>query len=139
MNALAAGQSYAIAVRFDKALKLIRSALTQWELGIAGEFDSTAVSNGDPEEEAERSRILLVDCPLLVFEALALDRASGVFFPLHVLVDADGDQTKVSMVNPTELFDVRLPLGAADPMERLQGRVALALESVRQRSGANNN
>lgn len=138
MNAIADGLTYMIAERFDKVLKLIRSALAETELSVAGEFDSTEVLNGEPGKKAVRSRILLVDCPLLVFEALALDRASAVFFPLHVLVSAAGDRTQVSVVNPAALFDARLPAGAAEPMEKLQARVTLALESVLLRSVASN-
>jgi uncharacterized protein (DUF302 family) len=137
MNALAAGQTYIISERFDKAVKLIRSALAEMELSVVGEFDTTGAVGGAPGKKAEQSRILLVDCPLLVFEAQALDRAAGVFFPLHVLVCSDGDRTQVSTTSSGGLFDVRLPLGAAGPMERLQARVAMALESVLFRVGPN--
>jgi uncharacterized protein (DUF302 family) len=137
MNALAAGQTYMVGERFEKAVKLIRSALAERELSVAGEFDVTETFGREPGKKAGRSRILLVDSPLLVFEALALDRAAGVFFPLHVLVRADGDRTQVSTVNPAGLFDVRLPLGAAYPIERLQAHVTLALESVLLRVSAN--
>jgi uncharacterized protein (DUF302 family) len=137
MNALAAGQTYMIAERFDKAVKMIRSALAETELSVVGEFDTTETLGKEPGKKAERSRILLVDCPLLVFEAQALDRAAGVFFPLHVFVWADGDRTQISTLNPTVLFDVRLPLGAAAPMEGLQARVTMALELVSIRTGAN--
>jgi uncharacterized protein (DUF302 family) len=137
MNALEAGHTYMISERFDKALKLIRSSLAETELSVVGEFDTTKAFRREPGKQAEQSRILLVDCPLVVFEAQALDRAAGVFFPLHVLVRADGDRTQISTVSSAGLFDVRLPLGAAGPMERLQARVALALESASARTGAN--
>ena len=130
MTACETGQTYTIAQRFDKAVKLIRAALADSELCVVGEFDTSGTMG-------ERSRILLVDCPLLVFEAQALDRAAGVFFPLHVLVWADGDRTQVSTANPAGIFDVRLPLGANVPMGRLQARITMALESVLLRSGAN--
>jgi len=130
MNALAVGQTYMISERFDKAVKLIRSALAETELSVVGEFDTTGAFRKEPGKKAEQSRILLVDCPWLVFEAQALDRAAGVFLPLHVLVWADGGRTQVSTVSSGGLFDVRLPLGAAGPMERLQARVTMALESV---------
>lgn len=138
MNAIAYGQTFVIPERFDKVLKLIRSALAETELSIAGEFDSTEGLNGELGKKAVRSRILLVDCPLLVFEALALDRASAVFFPLHILVSAAGDRTQVSAINPAGLFDARLPVGAAEPMEKLHARIAMALESALLRSAASN-
>src|ERR1017187_4397441 len=92
MNALAMEQTYTISEPFDKAVKLIRLALAETELSVVDEFDMTRALGELPGKKAEQSRVLLVDCPLLVFEAQAFDRAAGVFFPLHVLVWADGDQ-----------------------------------------------
>lgn len=137
MDALATGQTFTIPERFGKAVKLIRGALAQTDLSVVGEFDTTGAFGEEPGKKVEQSRVLLVDCPLLVFEAQALDRAAGVFFPLHVLVWADGDRTQVSTASSGALFDVRLPLGAAGPMERLQARVTMALESVLFRAGSN--
>jgi len=129
MDALVSGRNYTIAHRFEKALRLIRNALAESELSVAGEFDTTGLADHDGKKY-ERSRILLIDSPLLNFEALALDRAAGVFFPLHLLVSADGERTQVFAANPIALSEGRLPMGAAGPMGRLGARVALALESV---------
>lgn len=137
MNTTTAGLTYMIAEGFDKSLRLIRGALADSELSVVGEIDSADVLNREPGEKAVRSRILFVDCPLLLFQALALDRAAAVFFPLHILVSAAGERTQVSVVNPSSLFDARLPVGAAEPMEKLEARVTLALESVLLRSGRN--
>ena len=135
MHAVSAGQSYVIEERLEKALKTIRSALTDVELEVAGEFDVTVLLNGAMGPPA-RSKILLVDCPLLTFEATALDRAAAVFFPLHLLISGDSERTRVCVTNPMELFDTRVPLGAAEPMDRLLARVTMALEAVRMRSDA---
>ena len=137
MNAVSAEQTYVMAERFDKALKTIRIALAEVELDVAGEFDVAGLLDRRADRAPSRAKVLLVDCPLLVFEALALDRASAVFFPLHILVSGDGDRTQVSVINPAELFDARLPVGAADPMDRLLARVGMALESALVRCGAN--
>jgi uncharacterized protein (DUF302 family) len=137
MNALAMEQTYLIPEPFDKAVKLIRRALAETELSVVGEFDTTRAFGEAPGKKTEPSRVLLVDCPLLVFEAQALDRAAGVFFPLHVLVWADGDRTQVSPVSSGEIFGIRLPLGVAGPMERLRARVTRALESILFRDGPN--
>lgn len=122
--------------RFDKAVKMIRNALAEWELSVVGEIETTGDFEREAGNNAERSKILLVDCPLTVFEAQVLDRAASVFLPLHVLVSGRGDQTLVSTMSSAGLFDARLPLGAAGPMERLQARVALAVESVLAGTGA---
>jgi uncharacterized protein (DUF302 family) len=135
MNTTTAGLTYTIAERFDKSLQLIRGALADSELSVVGEMDSAEALNREAGKKAVRSRILFVDCPLLLFQALALDRAAAVFFPLHILVSAAGERTQVTVANPAALFDARLPVGAAEPMEKLEARVTLAMESVLLRSG----
>ncbi|MEO8595902.1 MAG: hypothetical protein ABI759_21455 [Candidatus Solibacter sp.] len=106
---------------FDRAVKRVRTALAGQDLEIAGELELAA---------EQRSRVLLVDCPLLVFAGLALDRAAGVYFPLHVLLVADGRRTQVSTMRLSEAWGVRLPAGAAGPIDQLEARVAKALAKV---------
>jgi uncharacterized protein (DUF302 family) len=131
MNTLPAARTYVIEEPFDRALKLVRHALEIQELSIAGEFDVTKdIVTDDSFERLEPSRLLLVDSPLLLFEALALDRAAGVFVPVHVLVSADGDSTQVVCVEPASLFEARLPVGASQPLADLRRRVTMALESL---------
>ena len=130
MNAVAAGHTYAIEERFDKAVKLVRAALTAGDLEIVGEMDMPANWAGESRRRPPRCRVLLVDCPLLLFEGLALDRAAGVYFPLHVLLASDGARTHVSTVKPSGVFDARLPAGAAGPIDRLEALAAKALESL---------
>jgi uncharacterized protein (DUF302 family) len=130
VETLSAEETYTITEQFDRALKLVRSTLLDHELNISAEFD---VTNRFAPESVNRpgpAKLLLVDNPLLLFEALALDRAAAVFVPLHVLVSADGDRTQVVCMDPAVLFDMRLPAGAAQPLERLRKRVTAALDSL---------
>ena len=136
MNALSVRQTFVIEERFDKAIRLIRSALERQELSIAGEIDMDRRSDLHLRKRPAASRLLLVDSPLLLFEALALDRAAGVFFPVHLLVSAHGDQTDVSCVELTSLFDVRLPTGSSQPLADLRNRITIALESLTAQSRA---
>ncbi len=131
MQAVSTFESFVIEDQFDRALKTIRSELTATDLNIVAEFDTAEVINGNPSRRP--CRILLVDNPLLVFEALALDRAAAVFLPLHVVISGAGDRTEVSIANPTHLLDARFPAGAADPVDRLVGRIELALQSASER------
>lgn len=139
MNTLSVQQTYLIEARFDKAIRLIRSALERQELSVAGEIDMNPSGDLRLGKKTASSRVLLVDSPLLLFEALALDRAAGVFFPLHLLVSADGNQTHVSCVEPDFLCDVRLPAGSAQPLADLRKRITIALESLTPQSSARRN
>ncbi len=134
MNTPWAEQTYVIEERFDKALKLIRNALRARELSVPGEFNVMCTIAPDSGKKPVPSKLLLVDSPLLLFEALALDRAAGVFFPFHILISANGDQTQVVCVEPASLFEVRLPTGSSQPLAALRNRIARALESVVSRS-----
>jgi uncharacterized protein (DUF302 family) len=135
MHASVALQTYVVHERFEKALKLLHNALAEREIEVVREFNVADALSLETASTQGSARILLVDCPILDFEAMALDRASAVFFPLHILVSASGGQTRISMANFSGLLNARLPIGAADPIDRLRARVELALESVLQRSG----
>lgn len=117
----AAVESYEITERFDRTLKLLRGALAETDLEIAAEFDGGG-------------RTLLVDSPLLSFEALALDRAAAVFFPLHVVVTAAGERTRIAIVDISHVVHARLPAGAEEPIERLAARIRMAVESVSRKT-----
>jgi len=126
----AAGHTFVVAKRFDQALKSVRAALLAGNLEIVAEMDMPAAWPGESYDRPARCKLLLVDCPLLVFEALALDRSAGVYFPLHVLLASDGQRTHVSTVNPSGVFPARVPAGAAEPIERLEALAAQAIERL---------
>ena len=63
-------------------MKSIRGALYDLGVDIIGEFN-VPHDNGSPiGKKPGYLKILLVSSPLLDFEAMALDRAAAVFFPL---------------------------------------------------------
>jgi uncharacterized protein (DUF302 family) len=127
MNLIEVGQSCAISEPYETGLKLVRSALLNAGLSISGEFDVSGSLNRETRSIMARSKILYVDSPLRLFEALALDRAAAVLLPLHVLVASQDGQTRVSWVCSTATFGARLPPGAASPIEELQAEVGRAL------------
>ena len=135
MSTTAAGQTYVIAEDFDNALKLVRHSLAERELGVTSEWDTTENRRGSFGQKPQRSRLLLVDSPILMFEAMALDRAAGALIPMHLLVSADGDRTQVVFVEPATLLARRPPAGAAGPLEELKTRINAALESAVVKTG----
>lgn len=135
MNVDSAVQTYIVPERFDRALKSIRAALRDVELEIVDEVQVSDNGRSALERRFSDARILLIGCPILDFEAMALGRAAAVFFPLHVLVSAEPEQTRVFVVNPTTLFAGRLPMGASEPLNRLVARISLALDSLQRPDG----
>jgi len=130
MNLVEVEHTCTIAAPFDTGLKLVRDVLLGAGLSISGEFDVSGTLNRGAGTFSTPSRILYVDSPLWLFEALALDRAAAVFLPLHVLVAANGAQTRVCWVKPADIFGARLPSGAAVPVDELQARLAQALKPL---------
>lgn len=114
-------RTYFVDRRIGEVWEPLRHALGDMELEVIGAIHTP-----------DHSRVLLVDCPLLDFEALAFDRAAAVFFPIHILVSPCGNRTRVSAVDPAGLFSARFPVGMAEPMKRLLARVSLAVELLQE-------
>jgi hypothetical protein len=53
--------------------------------------------------------MLLIDCPLLLLEAVALDRSAAVFIPLHVVVAGDQRSGCVHWAHPADSMGLRAP------------------------------
>lgn len=119
-----------IAAPFEAALKLIRSALLHEDLRISKEFDVADIARFQPEMNLARCRILCVDSPLLLLEAIALDPSAAVFLPLHIVISADGRNTQVYWLNPAGIQSKRLPVGAMLPLRALQARISVAMEGI---------
>jgi hypothetical protein len=99
MNTEVAGLTRTVHEPIEKVLTRIRRLLLERGLD-AIEFD---LSKQRPFRHAIARRscvVLLVDSPVLLFEAIALDRAAAVFLPLHVVVSGDQDTSLVHWINP---------------------------------------
>ena len=132
MNSLAVGKDIVVERRFGSVIKQIRTAIADAELDIAAEFDV----DGSLREHLDggKCHLLLVDCSLTNFELLTMDGAAAVFLPLHVLVSADGNRTRVFWANVPTLLHARLPAGAAAPLQRLEARLSWALQAICDRA-----
>jgi uncharacterized protein (DUF302 family) len=119
-----------IAARYETALKLIRSALFHEDLRISREFDIADIARGQRGVNLAPCRILCVDSPLLLLEAMALDPSAAVFLPLHIVISADGPKTQVYWFNPAGIQSKRLPVGAMLPLRALQTRIVKAMERI---------
>jgi uncharacterized protein (DUF302 family) len=119
-----------IAAPYETALKLIRSALLNEDLRISREFDLTDIAGEQPGVNLAPRRILCVDSPLLLLEAMALDPSAAVFLPLHIVISAGGPKTQVYWFNPASIQSKRLPVGAMLPLRALQARIVRAMERI---------
>lgn len=119
-----------IAAPYETALKLIRSALFHEDLRIPQEFDVADIASGQAGMKLAPCRILCVDSPLLLLEAMALDPSAAVFVPLHIVISADGPKTQVYWLDPAGIQSKRLPIGAMLPLRALHARIVKAMEKL---------
>ena len=114
----------------NEALKLIRCALAGEELEIAAELDMSGRIRKSLRVNMPPCRVLCVDCPMALLEALAFDRSAAVLLPLHLVVAGQDDLTLIHFLNPAAALYSGLPVTARAAVSKLQASVALAVESI---------
>jgi uncharacterized protein (DUF302 family) len=113
-----------------EALKVIRRALAQEGLEIAADLDMAGRIRKAFRIDLAPCRVLCIDCPVVLLEALALDRLAAVLLPLHLVVEGHDDLTLVHLLSPAAALYSGLPVTARAAVSKLQARVAHAVESV---------
>ena len=109
---------------FDGTLRSLKQGFRKAGLTIVQQFslsDRTA---------ARKCVLLLVDSPLLLFEAVALDRSAAAFLPLHVVVTGDQQQSRVRWGHPMETLGFRLSPTATAPVEALYSSLTEVIGAV---------
>ena len=117
----------------NEAVKLLRRALAEGGLEIAADLDMAGRIRKALRIDFPPCRVLCVDCPVALLEALALDRSAAVLLPLHLVVTGQDGLTLVHFLNPAAALYSGLPVTARAAVSKLQARVAQAVESVSTR------
>lgn len=117
----------------NDAVKLIRRALADGGLEIAADLDLASRIRKALRIDLPPCRVLCVDCPVALFEALALDRSAAVLLPLHLVIAGHDGLTLVHLLNPAAALYSGLPVTARAAVSKLQARVAQAVESISTR------
>jgi hypothetical protein len=136
MNTSTYGNTRAIPEPFGKSVPLVRRLLLDAGLSVVEEFD---VSNSPSFRLGIAPRscvVLLVDIPVLLFEAIALDRAAAVFLPIHVVISGDRDTSYVHWANPMTSSNLRPPAPSKGAIEDLCSRVSRVLSELPQTAEA---
>jgi uncharacterized protein (DUF302 family) len=117
----------------NEALKSIRRALAEEGLDIATELDLAGRIRKALRIDLPPFRVLCVDCPVALLEALALDRSAAVLIPLHLVVAGQDGTTLVHLLSPSAALYSGIPVTARAAVSKLQATVTQALESVSNR------
>jgi uncharacterized protein (DUF302 family) len=119
---------------FASALKTLRRAFAQDQLCVTVELDAAKRIQHALNIVVSPCGILLVENPLFMLEATAIDRSSAVFIPLHVVVSGGGARTLVHVLGPQYSQLRNFPIGVRIPLTRIQDQVLCALGRVADRT-----
>jgi len=122
--------TYVIAEPFERTVKTLREALARSGLNVAAELDVSVRIKHELNLGFTPCRILLVDSPYLLLEAVTVDCAAAVLFPLHIVVSGRGPHTHVHWMHPAAVDGLRLPPGGAVPLAKLLSLVSHTLERI---------
>ncbi len=115
---------------FDVALTLLRQALRMSGLSVEGEVDLSGDLGHQLAACAQKCVLLMVDCPLLLFEAVALDRSAGAFIPLHVVVTGNQHSTCVQWAHPSVGLGLRMSPAFHRAVNAMVARLDQVLEGA---------
>ena len=130
MTGQTAAITYLIPEPFEKALKLLRKALLKGELQIPAEFEVSGRISRQLGVGLAPCRILFVDCPFLLLEAMALDVSAIVLLPLHVVVSSRGLETAVYVQRSVGSNGSGFSFEQEDPVSKLHTRVSRVLQKI---------
>jgi uncharacterized protein (DUF302 family) len=127
--------TYVIPEPIERALKLLRQALADRGLTVLGEHDLAARIQRELGVRMNPARILYVDSPGVLIETMTLFPPAAALLPLHVVVIAQGAQTEVHVLGPSNLSVPGIPAPARAPISRLQSEMTGALLKIAMRQG----
>ena len=132
MSIATIGNTRAIPEPIGRTVPLVRRLLLGSGLSVVEELDISSALYFQPGFARRSCIVLLVDTPVLLFEAIALDRAAAVFLPVHVVISGDRNTSCVYWANPIASSGLRPPAPAKGPLENLCARITKALSELPQ-------
>ena len=123
--------TYRIPEPFERALKSVREAVTRRGLSVPFELDISRRINRELGIALAPCRVLYVDHPLLLVQAMALDGSAAGWLPQQVVVSGRGPQTLVQVVQPAGSRSNGSE--QESPVEKVRSRLSRALQAVAMR------
>jgi uncharacterized protein (DUF302 family) len=121
--------TYRIPEPFERAIESVRETAVKSGLSIPMELDISRRIQRELGIALAPCRVLYVDNPLLLLQAVALHPSAAVWLPLSVVVAGYGPQTLVHVLQRAGAA------GAGNAVENVHIRLSRALESVAMREG----
>ena len=132
MPGIRGGITRTIPEPFEKTISTVRRMLTAAGLTIVDEFDMSKEPYFHFGVAGGWCTVLLLDTPILMFEAIVLDHSTAVFLPLHVVVSGDRETSYVHWADPVASSGLRPPASGKSALEQAYKRLADALSGLPQ-------
>jgi uncharacterized protein (DUF302 family) len=117
-------RSITVALPHAEAVAKVKDLLSEQGFGVLSEIDVRATLKEKRDVEMEDYVILGACNPDLAHQALEVDRSIGVLLPCNVVVSAEGDRSRVQILDPQTMSTVTELPGlqpiADEASERLQ-------------------
>ncbi|MCC7499371.1 MAG: hypothetical protein IT160_17455 [Bryobacterales bacterium] len=107
---------------------MVRNALARQGLRIAAEVDITGRLRNELGAAVAPCRVIYVDDPILLLEAVVFNRAAALLIPQPLVVTGNGGHSEVH-VHSSQLLSGSIPESAREPLLGLQTRIIQAIES----------
>lgn len=116
-----------VALSMDAAEEAVREALADHGFGVMTEMDVAAALEAKLGVQRAPLKILGACNPNFAHEALKLDPSVALLLPCNVVLESQGDETKVAAVDPRELMD---DPAFADLAADVAAKLTAAVESL---------
>ena len=122
---------YRVDAPFDETIETVTDALAEEGFGVLSDIDMQAAFKEKLDEEHVRYRILGACNPPIAYDALDVEFEIGALLPCNVVVyETDGDETGVSVADPTQLLPVIDNEDVRPLMEDVNSRIDAAFAAI---------
>ena len=135
MQGIRGGTTRVMREPYEKTISTVRRMLTAAGLSIVDEFDMSKEPYFHFGVAGGSCTVLLLDTPILMFEAIVLDHSTAVFLPLHVVVSGDRETSCVHWADPLTSSGLRPPASGKSALEQAYKRLTDALSGLPQPAG----
>jgi uncharacterized protein (DUF302 family) len=99
-------RSITVDLPYAEAVAKVKELLGEQGFGVLSEIDVRATLKEKRDVEMEDYVILGACNPDLAHRALEVDRSIGVLLPCNVVVSADGDRSRVQILDPQTISSI---------------------------------
>lgn len=122
---------YRIDAPFDETIEIVTDALAEEGFGVLSDIDMQAAFKEKLDKEHARYRILGACNPPLAYDAVDVEFEIGALLPCNVVVyETDGDETGVSVADPTQLFPIIGNEDVEPLVEEVNSRIEAAFGAI---------